>query len=83
MPEHKKKLVQAEIKAMLELGVIEESHSAWSSPIVLVGKPDGSIRFCVDYRKVNDVSRFDAYPMPRSTSSWIGWARLVFSRRWI
>ena len=65
LPEHKRKLVQAEIKAMLELGVIEESHSAWSSPIVLVGKPDGSIWFCVDYRKVNDVSWFDAYPMPR------------------
>ena len=65
LPEHKKKLVQAEIGAMLELGVIEESHSAWSSPMVLVGKPDGSIWFCVDYRKVNDVSRFDAYPMPR------------------
>ena len=58
LPEHKKKFVQAEIRAMLELGVIEESHSAWSSPIVLVGKPDGSIRFCVDYRKVNEVSRF-------------------------
>ena len=61
LPEHKKKLVQAEINR----GVIEESHSAWSSPIVLIGKPDGSIRFCVDYRKVNEVSRFDAYPMPR------------------
>ena len=51
------------MKAMLELGVIEESHSAWSSPIMLVGKPDGSSSFCVDYRKVNDV--FDGYPMPR------------------
>ena len=60
---HKRKLIQAEIKAMLELGVIEESHSAWSSPIVLVGKPDESVWFCVDYKK--NVSRFDAYPMPR------------------
>ena len=69
MPEHKNKLVQAEIRAMLELGVIEESHSAWSSPILLVGKPEGSIRFCVDYRKVNNVSRFDVYPMPRVDES--------------
>ncbi|XP_059210478.1 uncharacterized protein LOC131989303 [Centropristis striata] len=65
LPEHKRKVVQAELKAMLEMGVIEESNSAWCSPIVLVSKKDGSIRFCVDYRRVNDVSRFDAYPMPR------------------
>ena len=65
LPKHKKKLVQAEIRAMFELGVIEESHSAWSSTIMLVGKRNWSIRFCVDYRKVNEVSRFDAYPMPR------------------
>ncbi len=65
LPEHKKKVVQEELKAMLDLGVIEESHSDWASPIVLVPKTDGSVRFCVDYRKVNAVSKFDAYPMPR------------------
>uniref|UniRef100_A0A8C2BR64 Gypsy retrotransposon integrase-like protein 1 n=1 Tax=Cyprinus carpio TaxID=7962 RepID=A0A8C2BR64_CYPCA len=65
LPEHKKKVVQAELGAMLEMGVIEESNSNWASPIVLVPKTDGSVRFCVDYRKVNAVSKFDAYPMPR------------------
>ncbi len=58
-------MVQSELEAMLEMGVIEESHSDWASPIVLVPKTDGSVRFCVDYRKVNAVSKFDAYPMPR------------------
>ncbi len=65
LPEHKKNVVQEELKAMLNLGVIEESHSDWASPIVLVPKTDGSVRFCVDYRKVNAVSKFDAYPMPQ------------------
>ncbi len=65
LPEHKKQVVQTELGAMLEMGVIEESHSDWASPIVLVPKTDGSVRFCVDYRKVNAVSKFDAYPMPR------------------
>ncbi|XP_072769033.1 neuromast-expressed gpi-anchored lymphocyte antigen 6, partial [Nerophis lumbriciformis] len=54
-----------EVKKMLELGVIEESHSPWSSPIVIVPKPDGSLRFCNDFRKLNEISLCDAYPMPR------------------
>ena len=65
LPEHKRKVVQKELAAMLHMGAIEESNSAWCSPIVLVAKKDGSLRFSVDYRKVNEVSRFDAYPMPR------------------
>ena len=42
LPEHKKKVVQTELEAMLGMGVIEESHSNWASPIVLVHKMDGS-----------------------------------------
>ena len=53
------------LKNMVQKRVISLSKSPWASPIVLVQKKDGSTRFCVDYRKINEVTRKDAYPIPR------------------
>lgn len=58
--------VDQEVREMLCLDVIEPSRSAWRSPIVLVPKPDDTIRFCMDYREVNKLATFDAYPMPQA-----------------
>ena len=52
------------LKKMLDAGVIRESNSEWASAPVLIRKRDGSVRYCIDYRKLNNVTRKDAYPLP-------------------
>ena len=49
----------------MDQGVIQSSSSPWAFPVVLVQKKDGSIRFCVDYRKLNQITQKDTYPLPR------------------
>ena len=57
--------VREHLKEMLEIGAIRESNSAFNSNIVLVRKKDGSIRFCIDYRKLNQRTIKDANAIPR------------------
>lgn len=58
-------VIDKEVSDMLSRGIIRPSSSPWASPVVLVTKKDGGIRFCVDYRRLNKITRRDVYPMPR------------------
>ena len=65
LPPYRREEARRLLSDMLSKDVIQRSSSPWASPFVLVGKKDGSIRFCIDYRKVNSITRKDAYPLPR------------------
>ena len=65
LPLQLKEKAKEEVEKMLAKGIIELPSSPWSSPVVLVKKKDGTIHFCIDYRKVNGVTVKDSYPLPR------------------
>ena len=60
-----RELIRAQVDRMLKLEVIEPSQSEWASPVLLIPKPDGSPRFCIDYRQLNERTVRDSYPLPR------------------
>ena len=75
----KKELLDKEVQYMLKNDIIEESQSNWSSPCILVLKHDSGFRFCTDFRKVNDKTKSDSFPIPRIADciDQIGNAKLV------
>ncbi len=61
----RRQIVEENLKEMTEQGIISPSKSPWAAPVILAPKKDGSLRFCIDYRKLNSMTIRDAYPIPR------------------
>ncbi len=67
--QEEREIIRKQISEMLHNGIIKESRSPWSSRIVLIKKKDGKPRFCIDYRKLNSITKSDVYPLPRIDDS--------------
>ena len=63
VPDKLKEGVRSEVNKLVELGIVVPSTSPWASPVVPVPKTDGTVRVCVDYRKLNEVTTSDPYYM--------------------
>lgn len=64
IPKVNEEFIESEIKDMEKNGIIEKSNSPWGFPIVLAMKKDGTKRFCIDYRRLNQITRQSSYPIP-------------------
>jgi len=62
--------IAKQLNQMQQHGVISPSSSPWASPVVLVRKKDGTLRFCIDFRNLNSVTKPDVYPLPQSMICW-------------
>ena len=57
-------MIEEAVDEMLEAKIISRSRSDWSFPVVIVDKKDGTKRFCVDFRKLNNITKLNSYPLP-------------------
>ena len=69
LPPSQYKAVRDHIHSLMEEGIVRESGSPWASPVVVVQKKDSSIRLCVDYRRLNQLTHRDSFPLPRIEES--------------
>ena len=58
-------MIDEHIDNMLEKGIIKESNSPWSQPLIIATKKDGSPRFSVDFQRLNSITKKQIFPMPR------------------
>lgn len=64
MPIHLEKVIDEEVQKLIRLGIIRVSESEWNSRVVPITKPDGSLRLCIDFRPLNNITVKEPYPMP-------------------
>ncbi len=69
VPPHVFQEFKRHVQDLVSQGILKESRSPWASPAVIVIKKDGGVRFCCDYRRLNQVTFKDAYPLPRVEES--------------
>ena len=65
LPLSQREVAKVEVESMLKRGIIKPADGPWAWPIILVRKKNGKVKFCVDYRRLNAITRKDVYPIPR------------------